>query len=94
LAKKKEYNIPVDVVVANAFSNDAETKIVDVDSILTDGKVLMQDQNHWLTSKVMMESKTILWNGPLGVLKWKILLMELLNWVIFPLQRVVVTLRQ
>jgi phosphoglycerate kinase len=41
LAKKKEVqiHIPVDVVAANAFSNDAETKIVNVDSILTDGKV-------------------------------------------------------
>jgi phosphoglycerate kinase len=40
LAKRKStIHIPVDVVAANAFSNDAETKIVNVDSILTDGKV-------------------------------------------------------
>jgi phosphoglycerate kinase len=35
---KVQIHIPVDVVAANAFSNDAETKIVNVDS-LTDGKV-------------------------------------------------------
>jgi phosphoglycerate kinase len=39
IGKKKLQIIPVDVVAANAFSNDAETKIVNVDSILTDGKV-------------------------------------------------------
>jgi phosphoglycerate kinase len=39
LAEKVQIHIPVDVVAANAFSNDAETKIVDVDEILTDGKV-------------------------------------------------------
>jgi phosphoglycerate kinase len=40
LAKKRvQIHIPVDVVAANAFSNDAETKIVDVNEILMDGKV-------------------------------------------------------
>jgi phosphoglycerate kinase len=34
IGKRKGYKfIPVDVVAANAFSNDAETKIVNVDSI-------------------------------------------------------------
>jgi phosphoglycerate kinase len=35
MAKEKgvQIHIPVDVVAANAFSNDAETKIVNVDSI-------------------------------------------------------------
>jgi hypothetical protein len=46
----------------NAFSNDAETKIVDVD--IPDGwQGLMQDQNLWLTSKSNHGIKTILWNG-------------------------------
>jgi phosphoglycerate kinase len=31
------------------------------------GKVWTQVQNHWSSSKVIMDSKTILWNGPLGV---------------------------
>jgi phosphoglycerate kinase len=33
-------------------------------------------QNHCNFEKVIMESKTILWNGPLGVLKWKVLLKD------------------
>jgi 3-phosphoglycerate kinase len=44
--KGVQIHIPVDVVAANAFSNDAETQIVDVNKILTAGKVLMRDQNH------------------------------------------------
>jgi 3-phosphoglycerate kinase len=37
------------------------------------GKVWTQVQNHWSSSKVIMDSKTILWNGPLGVFEMEIL---------------------
>jgi phosphoglycerate kinase len=70
LAKEKgvQIHIPVDVVAANAFSNDAETKIVDVDAI-PDGWQGLDAGPKSLANfeKVIMESKTILWNGPLGV---------------------------
>jgi phosphoglycerate kinase len=70
LAKEKgvQIHIPVDVVAANAFSNDAETKIVDVDAIPVGWQGLDTGPKS-LTNfeKVIMESKTILWNGPLGV---------------------------
>lgn len=67
-AKNVQIHIPVDVVAANAFSNDADTKIVSADDI-PDGwqgldvgpKTLEQFHN------VIMASKIILWNGPLGV---------------------------
>lgn len=67
-AKNVQIHIPVDVVAANAFSNDADTKIVSADDI-PDGwqgldvgpKTLEQFHN------VIMSSKIILWNGPLGV---------------------------
>ncbi|MEC5165248.1 phosphoglycerate kinase [Flavobacterium sp. PL11] len=70
LAKEKgvQIHIPVDVVAANAFANNAETKIVDVKEIpdgwqgLDAGPKSLQN-----FKKVIMESKTILWNGPLGV---------------------------
>jgi phosphoglycerate kinase len=62
------------VVAANAFSNDAETKIVNVDSIPDGWQGLMQDQNLWLTSKSNHGIKTILWNGPLGVFEMENLL--------------------
>jgi phosphoglycerate kinase len=69
-AKEKgvQIHIPVDVVAANAFSNDAATQIVDVREIpegwqgLDAGPKSLEN-----FKKVIMESKTILWNGPLGV---------------------------
>jgi len=70
LAKEKgvQIHIPVDVVAANAFSNDAETQIVDVNTI-PDGWQGLDAGPKSLANfeKVIMESKTILWNGPLGV---------------------------
>ncbi|MEM8522578.1 phosphoglycerate kinase [Flavobacterium sp. PL12] len=70
LAKEKgvEIHIPVDVVAANAFSNDAETQIVAVDKI-PDGWQGLDAGPKSLENfkKVIMDSKTILWNGPLGV---------------------------
>jgi phosphoglycerate kinase len=70
LAKEKgvQIHIPVDVVAANAFSNDAETQIVDVDKIPDGWQGLdAGPKSLAIFKKVIMESKTILWNGPLGV---------------------------
>ena len=69
-AKEKgvQIHIPVDVVAADSFSNDATTQIVDVKEIpngwqgLDAGPKSLENFR-----KVIMESKTILWNGPLGV---------------------------
>jgi phosphoglycerate kinase len=70
LAKEKgvQIHIPVDVVAANDFSNDAETQIVDVNQI-PDGWQGLDAGPKSLANfeKVIMECKTILWNGPLGV---------------------------
>ena len=70
LAKEKnvQIHLPVDVVAASAFANDAETKIVDVNSI-PDGWQGLDAGPKSLENfkKVILESKTILWNGPLGV---------------------------
>jgi len=67
-AKNVQIHIPVDVVAANSFSNDAETKIVDVRHI-PDGWQGLDAGPKSLENfrKVIHESKTILWNGPLGV---------------------------
>ncbi len=70
LAKEKnvQIHIPVDVIAADAFSNDANTKVVDVREI-PDGWQGLDAGPKSLENfkKVIMESKTILWNGPLGV---------------------------
>lgn len=70
LAKEKgvQIHIPVDVVAADAFSNTAATQIVDVREI-PDGWQGLDAGPKSLENfkKVILESKTILWNGPLGV---------------------------
>ena len=72
LAKAKEkgveIHLPVDVVAADGFKNDAKTQIVDVNAI-PDGWQGLDAGPKSLESikKVILESKTILWNGPLGV---------------------------
>ncbi len=70
IAKEKgvQVHLPVDVVAANAFSNDAETQIVNVNEI-PDGWQGLDAGPKSLEQikKVILESKTILWNGPLGV---------------------------
>ena len=70
LAKEKgvQIHIPVDVIVADDFSNTANTKVVDVREI-PDGWQGLDAGPKSLENfkKVILESKTILWNGPLGV---------------------------
>jgi phosphoglycerate kinase len=67
-AKNVQIHIPVDTVAADDFSNDANTQVVDINEIPdgwegVDAGPKSREQFH----KVVMESKTILWNGPLGV---------------------------
>ncbi len=70
LAKQKNVHIhiPVDVVAANAFSKDADTQIVDVREIPDGWQGLDAGPKSLVNFKeVILASKTILWNGPLGV---------------------------
>ncbi len=70
LAKEKgvQIHIPVDVLAADDYSNTANTQFVDVREIpegwegLDCGPKSLEN-----FKKVILESKTILWNGPLGV---------------------------
>ena len=67
-AKGVQVHIPVDVIAADDFSNDANTQICDIDKI-PDGweGVDAGPKSRELFDKVVNQSKTILWNGPLGV---------------------------
>lgn len=66
--KNVEIHLPVDVIAANAFSNDAETKITDVKDIPDGWQGLdAGPESLEIFKKVILNSKTILWNGPLGV---------------------------
>jgi len=69
-AKEKgvQIHIPVDVLAANDFSNDAQTQIVDVDKIPAGWQGLdAGPKTLEIFKDVILKSKTILWNGPIGV---------------------------
>ncbi|GAA3656553.1 phosphoglycerate kinase [Flavivirga jejuensis] len=66
--KNVQVHIPVDVIAADDFSNDANTQTLDINEIPdgwegVDAGPKSREQFH----EVVMQSKTILWNGPLGV---------------------------
>ncbi|MBC7605681.1 MAG: phosphoglycerate kinase [Burkholderiales bacterium] len=70
LAEEKgvQIHIPIDVIAADSFSNEAKTQIVDVDKIPSGWQGLDAGPKSLENfKKVILESKTILWNGPLGV---------------------------
>ena len=67
-AKGVEVHIPVDVLAADDFSNDAETQVVDVDKIPAGWQGLdAGPKTLEMFKEVILNSKTILWNGPVGV---------------------------
>ncbi len=69
-AKEKGVNfyLPIDVVVADEFSKDANTKVVPIDQIPSDWMGLdIGPETVKLYDQVIKDSKLIIWNGPMGV---------------------------
>ena len=69
-AKEKgvQIHLPVDVIAADDFSNDATTKILDINEIPDGWQGLdAGPKSREIFNDVVMQSKTTLWNGPLGV---------------------------
>jgi phosphoglycerate kinase len=73
-AKKKnvQIHLPVDAIIADAFNNEANRQEVATDQI-PDGWMGLDcgHKTSEIFSKVIAASKTILWNGPLGVFEMK-----------------------
>ena len=67
-AKGVQIHLPEDSTVADAFSNDANTALCDSDKI-EDGWMGLDigEKAVEAFSDVLLKSKTILWNGPMGV---------------------------
>jgi phosphoglycerate kinase len=67
-AKGVKIHLPLDMVIADNFSNDAKTQIAPGDSI-PDGWMGLDigPKTEIAYSFIIMQSKTILWNGPMGV---------------------------
>jgi phosphoglycerate kinase len=72
IAKAKEKGVdlqlPKDSVIADAFSNDAHTQVADNHAI-PDGWMGLDigPESREVFSKLISGSRTILWNGPMGV---------------------------
>lgn len=69
-AKEKgvQLHMPIDAVVANEFSKDAETKVVDIDAIPADWMGLdIGPKTAANYAEFIKQSKLIIWNGPMGV---------------------------
>lgn len=69
-AKEKGVNfyMPVDAVIADRFAEDAETKVVGIDQIPADWQALdIGPQTIEQYRKVILQSKLVIWNGPMGV---------------------------
>ena len=69
-AKQKgvELHMPIDAVVANEFSKDADTKTVNIDEIPADWMGLdIGPKTAEKYAEVIKNSKLIIWNGPMGV---------------------------
>lgn len=70
--KGVKVHLPVDVVAADDFSNDANTQVVDIYHIPDDWEGLdAGPKTNIGFSFVIAQSKTILWNGPVGVFEMK-----------------------
>ncbi len=60
--------LPFDSVVADAFKGDAKTEISESDAINTEGMALdIGPKAAEFARTILLNSKTILWNGPMGV---------------------------
>lgn len=73
-AKNKGVNIvlAVDTKIADSFSNDAQTKVVPVNEIPDGWQGLdIGPETEKIFSDIIKSSKTILWNGPVGVFEFE-----------------------
>lgn len=60
--------LPIDHIIADKFSNDANTRMTS-DQSIPDGFMGMDigDKSIEMFKNIILDSKTILWNGPMGV---------------------------
>tara|TARA_B100000035_G_scaffold312996_1_gene325696 strand:+ start:400 stop:1587 length:1188 start_codon:yes stop_codon:yes gene_type:complete len=71
-SKGVEVHLPKDVIIADDFSNDANKRVCKVGEIPDEWQGLDAGPETLKNfEKIVMQSKTILWNGPLGVFEFE-----------------------
>ena len=70
-AKNVQIHLPLDVIATTDFSNETERKTLNINKIEDGWEGLdAGPQSLALFKEVVLKSKTILWNGPLGVFEF------------------------
>jgi len=63
--------LPVDVVIANRFANDAESKVMAMAPVPEGWRILdIGPETVASYDKVLHDARTIIWNGPMGVFEF------------------------
>jgi len=76
ISKAREKNVilllPKDVIIADKFDKEAEAKEVSVDQVPNDWQILDSGGTQTLEEykTVIMNAKTVIWNGPIGVFEF------------------------
>ncbi|HET54895.1 MAG TPA: phosphoglycerate kinase [Ignavibacteria bacterium] len=66
-----KFLLPVDVVVAEEFKNESPSEVVDIEKIPADKMGLdVGPKSIELFNDIIRNSKTVIWNGPLGVFEF------------------------
>lgn len=69
---QKKILLPIDVVVADRFANDAERKVVPVNEVPDEWMIVdIGPETIELYRKTINEARTIFWNGPVGVFEFE-----------------------
>lgn len=69
---EEKFLLPHDVVVANKISDTAQSANLPIEDVEEDAKIL--DIGKWTAEKycnIIAKSKTVIWNGPLGLYEFK-----------------------
>ncbi|PSL46984.1 phosphoglycerate kinase [Salsuginibacillus halophilus] len=67
------FHMPQDVIVADDFGRDVNTKTVDIDSIPADWEAMdIGPKTREAYEKIINDSKLVIWNGPMGVFEFEL----------------------
>lgn len=70
--KNVKFILPIDCVIADKFSNDANFEIVSVNEVKPDWIILdIGPGTVKLFSDILKDARTVVWNGPMGVFEFE-----------------------
>ena len=68
---KDKLVLPVDIVVADSFANDAQKRVVEVDAVPAGWRILdIGPETVKTFREILNRAKTVVWNGPMGVFEF------------------------